>query len=876
MAEEKQVTRTESDSPYVGRFASFFEQSYKKQIEKLVGQYPQKRSLEIDIRELEHFDFELADELLEHPDDVLEAAAQAILSVDVPALGVDDFRPHIRVFNLPEDFQPELRNIGSHHIGKLISVEGVAVQITDVLPKLRIAVWECKRCGNTYRLIQSATSQEQPTICECKHHDFSLKSADSTFEDYQKIRIQEPLEVVKGNQQPTNVDIYVSDDIVNRVTPGDKIKITGILRLVPPKEKKLVYGRYVQAVHIEETEKEFSEIEISKEDEEEIRKLAKDPQIYEKLIKSIAPNIYGHELVKESIALQLFGGVKKFLPGHNNIRGNIHVLLVGEPGMAKSAILQAVNHIAPKSIYTAGKTTSAAGLSASAVKDEFGEGGWTLKAGTLVLASGGMALIDELDKMDAEDRSALHEAMEQESYHKDFEIDLLGLPKEKIGNFVERLLEENTQYVVEGHKTLFLDTKGMGLKILTTDFSKIYEKEITQVSKHIAEKDFFEITFQDSRTIKVTENHPFFVLRDGKITVIPSNELTDTDCIPCTTSNTNQGKSLTLQFVKIKKTRKIERKEEQWVYDIGIEPEHCFISNNLVLHNSISVSKAGIIARFKSETSILSAANPKYSRFDMYQNFMEQINLPPTLVSRFDLFFLIRDVLDRKKDQEISTHILRTHQAGEILLQEAKQKKTQKSREVSEMEKIITPAISAEVLKKYVSFARQNIFPILSQDSMDAISEFYVDLRDQGRKQGTYAATHRQLEALVRLSEASAKIRLSNSVDIEDAQRAMRLFRAALQDLVVDPETGKIDFDIINTGRTQTELTHMKKVLQIIKDKSADVDMVPIEEVIAEAKTQGIEEEKTKEIITKLEKAGDIYKPKYKFVKPTTPSQKEQ
>lgn len=689
-----------TENPFVSRFAQFFENTQKKNIEKLVSKYPEKRSLEVDFKELEHFDFELADELMQNPDYVLEAAQLAIQNIDVPALNLDEFKPHVRVFNLPEDASPVLRDIGSAQLSKLLSVEGTVVQITEVLPKLLRAVWECRRCGNTYTILQSSNNQQQPSVCECRAHDFVLKSSTSTFVDFQKVRIQEPVEKLKGNQQPTNLDIYVIDDLVNRVTPGSRIKISGVLRLVPPKEKKLVYGRFLEAVHVEETEKDFEDLEISKEEEEEIKKLSKDKSIYEKLVKSIAPNIYGHEVVKESIALQLFGGVKKVLPGQNKIRGNIHVLLVGEPGMAKSALLQAVDHIAPKSVYSAGKTTSAAGLSATAVKDEFGEGGWTLKAGALVLASGGIALLDELDKMDAEDRSALHESMEQQS---------------------------------------------------------------------------------------------------------------------------------------------------------------------------ISVAKAGIVTRFKTETSILSAANPKYSRFDPYQNFMEQINLPASLVSRFDLFFMIRDVLDRKKDEEISAHILKTHQAGEMMLQQIKNKTTEKKKEISEMEKLITPAIDAVLFKKYISYARQNSFPVLTAESIKNISDFYIDLRDQGRKQGTYAATHRQLEALVRLSEASARVRLSDTVEIEDTDRAIRLFKTALQELVVDQETGKIDFDIINVGRTQSELANLKKILGIIKDKAKDIDMVPMQDVIDEAKAQNIDEEKTKEIFTKLEKAGDIYRPKYGFVKPTQP-----
>ncbi len=695
--ETETIEKTE-ENPFVTKFESFFKAIYLKQIEKLVGDYPEKRSLLVDFKEIEHFDYELADELLENPDYLLEAASLAIQRIDVPALELKEFKPHIRIFNLPEERQQILRDIGSGHLDKLIAVEGVIKQITDVLPKLKVATWECRRCGTKYKINQSGQRTIQPAICECKHRDFKLVSEESDFIDYQKIQIQEPLELLKGSEQATNLNIYVSDDLVNRVAPGDRTRIAGILRLMPPQKLgRVVYGRYLEGIHLDDTAKKFEEVEISKEEEAEIKKLARNPKIYELLVKSIAPNIYGHEVVKEAIALQLFGGIKKILPGDNRIRGNVHILLVGEPGMAKSMLLQAVDKIATKSVYTAGRTTTGAGLSATAVKDEFGEGGWTLKAGALVLASGGICMVDELDKMDPTDRSALHESMEQEC---------------------------------------------------------------------------------------------------------------------------------------------------------------------------ISVAKAGIVTRFKTETSILAAANPKFSRFDPYQNYMEQLNLPVTLISRFDLFFMIRDVLDRKKDEEIASHILRTHQAGELMLQRKKSGKKGWTKKIEEMEKIITPAIGAEVLKKYLAYARQNVFPILTDERIKEISDYYINLRDQGRKEGSYAATHRQLEALVRLSEASARVRLSDTVEREDTDRAIRIFRTSLQDLVTDQETGRIDIDIITTGTTATQITNLKKILRIIKEKATEMDMVPIDDVIEEAKLEGIGADKAMETIAKLEKSGDIYKPRHGFVKP--------
>jgi replicative DNA helicase Mcm len=690
----------ENGSPFVQMFEEFFNMEYRHEIEKIIEDYPEKRSIVIDFKKLEKFNPELADELIDNPDKLLEAAFIAIQNVDVPSLNIEEFKPHIRINNLPKDAEPDIKRLSAKHLNKLICIEGVVRQITDVLPKLTIAVWKCKRCGNIYRIPQSKQIIKQPVMCECHHRDFDLVEEQSQFIDYQKIQIQEPLEKLKGNEQATYIDVYVSDDLVSKISAGDKTKFSGILRLIPPqKDKKVVYGRFLEAIYLEETEKEFEEIDITKEEEEEIKRLALNPQIYQMLTSSIAPAIYGHDTVKESIALQLFGGVTKYLPNDQRIRGNAHILLIGDPGCGKSQLLQATNSIAPKSIYITGKTSSGVGLTASAVKDEFGEGGWTLKAGALVLSSGGLCMADELDKMDADDRSALHEAMEQ----------------------------------------------GM-----------------------------------------------------------------------------------------------------------------------------ISVAKAGIVTRFKADTSLLAAANPKFSRFDSFTPFMEQINLPPSLISRFDLFFMIRDVLDRTLDQKISEHIMKTHRSGEKMRQADYKGIALKKEEREEIEKITTPIIDGALLRKYVSFARQKCFPVLSDDATKTIIDFYVSLRDQGRNEGAYAATARQLEGLVRLSEASARVRLSDSVEIDDANRAIRLVKASLQDTVTDPETGKIDIDIVTSGTTHSKQNALTTVLHIVKEAMNEgIDMVPIEQIIEEAGEKGIDESKVMAAIEELEKKGEIYKPRHHHVKPT-------
>jgi replicative DNA helicase Mcm len=230
---------------------------------------------------------------------------------------------------------------------------------------------------------------------------------------------------------------------------------------------------------------------------------------------------------------------------------------------------------------------------------------------------------------------------------------------------------------------------------------------------------------------------------------------------------------------------------------------------------------------------------------------------------------MIRDILDRTSDTKIAAHILKTHQAGAKLFQARRKGKQLKKEEMKEIEDIVMPTIPKDLLKKYISFARQNVFPTLSKEAIQTISDFYVDLRERGKQEGSFSATHRQLEGLVRLSEASARVRLSDMVEKQDAERAIRLLKSSLRDVVTDPETGKIDIDIIATGQTHSQVEVMRKVLGIIKEKNEQMDSVPLKEVMDAAAAMNIDSEKADDIIRKLERKGEIYRPKHGFVKPT-------
>ena len=304
-----------------------------------------------------------------------------------------------------------------------------------------------------------------------------------------------------------------------------------------------------------------------------------------------------------------------------------------------------------------------------------------------------------------------------------------------------------------------------------------------------------------------------------------------------------------IRFVKVKSVRKIENKNCPWVYDITVEPNHTFVSEGLVLHNTITIAKANINATLNSETTILAAANPKLGRFDPYQPIAAQIDLPPTLINRFDLIFPIRDLPNKEMDTKIASHVLKLQQKPEELKQE-----------------IATP-----VLKKYISYAKQKVFPVLTDVAIDEIKNFYVTLRNKGSSGDEsikpIPISARQLEALVRLAEGSARVRLSQKVTREDAKRAIALLQHCLMQVGFDYETGQIDIDRIATGVPASEISRisvLREIINTLHDKG--MAKIPLEEVILKASEKGITEEQVEEIIEKLKRSGDLFEPTRGFI----------
>ncbi len=270
---------------------------------------------------------------------------------------------------------------------------------------------------------------------------------------------------------------------------------------------------------------------------------------------------------------------------------------------------------------------------------------------------------------------------------------------------------------------------------------------------------------------------------------------------------------------------------------------------------TISIAKAGIVARFNAKASVLAAANPKYGRFDKNQYPAEQFDIPPALLSRFDLIFPIMDILDEEQDKKIAKHILTQHQAAGAQIAQ-----------VEQYEQVEAPPIDPELLRKYIAYARQHVKPVLSPEASNRIQEFYVELRKLGLKQGAVPITPRQIEGLVRLAEASAKSRLSEKIELRDAELAISLFDYMLTTLAVD-RGGRKDIDTLLTGMPREKVTKINTIMEIISKLDEDGQGAKIISVLEEAEKAGIDRATTTKYISELERSGDIYSPRPGIIK---------
>ncbi len=686
----------------VGEWTKFLKKQYRRELAELSREYPHSRSLVIDYRTI--LNNRLAFELLRSPDKVIGDARDAIVQNKLIKLkdGEDPELINIRFTNLPQ--RTNVRDIRAEQINTFVAIEGILRKTTEVRPRIVSAVFRCRTCGKlTDPVAQGYGRFDEPDLCpHCERKTrLDLIMNRCRFVDTQKLRIQESPEGLRGGEQPQTLDVDATDDITGLVSPGDRVVVNGILRSVQRVnygQKSTLFDVYLECNSIEIAEKEFEEIAITEEDEAEIRTLARDPMVYKKITRSIAPTIYGTDDVKEAIALQLFGGIAKDMPDGSRLRGDIHVLLVGDPGIAKSQILRYVVKLSPRGIYTSGKSSTSAGLTATAVKDEFGDGRWTLEAGALVLADMGVAAVDEMDKMAREDRSALHEAMEQQS---------------------------------------------------------------------------------------------------------------------------------------------------------------------------ISLAKAGITATLKSRCALLGAANPKLGRFDQFVPIAEQINMPPSLLSRFDLIFVMTDQPEAERDGAIADHIIKTHAVGELIKQHEYSPLPNVDEEYIERALApVTPDIDPSLLRKYIAHAKRTCFPILSDGAKEALIAYYMRLRNLASGNKPVPVTARQLEALVRLAEASARMRLSNTIDTEDTDRILRIVDACLRQVAYDAESGSFDIDKLVTGVTKSQRDIIRSVKETIRNLSGESGgQAKIDEVIDVLMQQGFSRDRIEYAIEQLKRGGEVLEPRHGLIK---------
>jgi len=313
-----------------------------------------------------------------------------------------------------------IRELNSKHLNKLVLVHGVATKRGNVFNQVKRLYLRCAKCSFPSGPFEAAEEKDlKPGAClECQSRGpWIVDRSKTLYRNYQKITLQESPSSVEPGKMPRSKEIILTGDQVDSIRPGDELQVTGIYRCLHDAATNArtcfpVFRTEIQSVHVHR-KGDVKMFNITDEQQRQILELAKSPNIKERIIASMAPSIYGMRHVKIAIAMAMMGGNRKECSGKHRIRGDINVLIVGDPGLAKSQFLKYVEQTFPRAVYTTGKGASAVGLTAAVTKDERGE--WVLEGGAMVLADDGICLIDEFDKMNDQDRTSIHEAMEQQT-----------------------------------------------------------------------------------------------------------------------------------------------------------------------------------------------------------------------------------------------------------------------------------------------------------------------------------------------------------------------------------------------------------------------------------------------------------------------------
>lgn len=654
--------------------------SYFNNILALANEYPDKKHLEVQYKHIELFNRDLAETLIEDSDMWLAAATYAIGETPLPHDELLDVI--VRVVGLPAEYEVEISDLKKYHVGKFLSIRCTVSKATDPRPKVTVIHFQCLRCGHITEVTQSdETKSVDKPFAGCsdetcgKNGPYKILVPESEKVDHQFLKVQEPLESLRFGRQPKFLYVTCTEDLVDKAKPGDKIIINGILegRLKIEKDGPTQFIEYNLAANsINKSDKDFESIEITPEEEAYFIELSKSPDLENKIYSSICPSIYGHMDVKMGMAFQLFAGVRTKRKDGTDVRGDIHVILVGDPGVAKSKFLTYAVRFAPRAVMGTGGSVSGVGICGAAEKDDF-DGKWAIKAGLITMAGeGGIMCLDEMDKMRPEERAAMHTAMEQ-------------------------------QYV--------------------------------------------------------------------------------------------------------------------------------------------DIAKAGVFAHLPAMCGVLGAANPKYGRFNPYESIASQFNLGDALLSRFDLVYVIRDVVDKEFDSQLAETVLSDDEPD-------------------------MPILDSELLRKYMAYAKINFAPKMTSEAKEYLKNFYVATRHAGIGKDTIPITVRTLEAAKRLSAAHAKMRLSNSITLSDAKAAVDLLISNLHEVGVDPDTGELDSSVLFSGISGSQNHRIKTVKSIISKlckQNISEGFALVDSIKKLAEDEGIKDSVA--LLNRMREKGDVFFPTQNAVK---------